>query len=307
VKVGDDIWDFYFVSGIDIDNDGDTIVVTAIDQDFDPFITIFELVGSTWTKKSGLDSDDLCDQICALPMSVSYSDNANYMAFSLSLLGLEWISVIMTFDESTNTWSTVADPIAEFSCPSFNTTTFVSDCYLFSPSKVAVSNEGDTVASGHVIRQGAITHEAFQIRHLVNGDDWQLRHNVTYSGTSPSYMGFFVDLSRDGETAIVGAPLYQTYTGALAVFKYDSDSQEWNEVFDLEGSQDEKDILGWSIMLSGDGKTFVVGIPGAGDLDGSAKVYSIDCRMTTSRAGRVYNIFNRESVMSKFYFPLRKY
>jgi len=33
MKVGDDIWDFYFVSGIDIDNDGDTIVVTAIDAD----------------------------------------------------------------------------------------------------------------------------------------------------------------------------------------------------------------------------------------------------------------------------------
>jgi len=81
-------------------------------------------------------------------------------------------------------------------------------------------------------------------------------------GTRRAMFGFQIDLSGDGNTVVVGAPKNDPNSppGEAYVF---TNRDGWKQVATLTASDRAKqDLFGWSVSISGDGQTVVVGAPG---------------------------------------------
>jgi len=92
-----------------------------------------------------------------------------------------------------------------------------------------------------------------------------------------SFQGSSVSLSADGKTAIVGGPRDSSYVGAAWVFTLSTNG--WTQVGDkLVGAGAVRapfDQQGYSVSLSADGKTALVGGPGDNSGAGAAWVFTL--------------------------------
>ncbi len=81
------------------------------------------------------------------------------------------------------------------------------------------------------------------------------------SGSPPNEMGFSVALSADGDTAVVGGPYANSYSGAVWVFVRSGGA--WTEQAMLMPTDEEGQAqFGESVALSSDGNTALIGGPG---------------------------------------------
>jgi hypothetical protein len=84
--------------------------------------------------------------------------------------------------------------------------------------------------------------------------------------------GFSVSISADGNTAIVGGPFDNNGTGAAWIFTRQNGT--WSEQQKLTGDDlSGAAQMGWSVALSADGKTAIVGGPGDNGSIGAAWVF----------------------------------
>lgn len=97
-------------------------------------------------------------------------------------------------------------------------------------------------------------------------------------GGANDYFGYSVALSNDGNTAIIGAPLddvgANTDQGSVVVYFRNNGS--WSQQAKLTGSSPvPPSRFGWSVGVSNDGNTIVVGAPkdGTGGFSGSGSAY----------------------------------
>ncbi len=85
--------------------------------------------------------------------------------------------------------------------------------------------------------------------------------------------GIAVALSSDGKTALVGGP--DDYEGVGAAFVYTSSGGSWSEQAELDAPDaGPYASQGWSVALSSDGKTALVGGPGDNSSLGAAWVFT---------------------------------
>ena len=91
--------------------------------------------------------------------------------------------------------------------------------------------------------------------------------------------GFSVSLSADGSTAIIGAPFNDgngDFSGHARIYRYSESSQQWQQLGpDIDGEA-AGDASGWSVSLSADGFTAIIGAPGNdenGNSSGHARIY----------------------------------
>ncbi len=108
---------------------------------------------------------------------------------------------------------------------------------------------------------------------VLSGSKWEQQGSkLTGTGDEAIYFGNSVALSANGNTALVGA--YETAVGGKeaegfdqgAVYVFTRSSEKWTqqEVL-LSGEKEHYVEFGWSVALSGDGKTAVVGGPEIGN------------------------------------------
>ena len=109
---------------------------------------------------------------------------------------------------------------------------------------------------------------------VLSGSKWEQQGSkLTGTGDEPIYFGNSVALSANGNTALVGA--YETAVGGKEAEGFDqgavyvftrSGSEKWTqqEVL-LSGEKEHYVEFGWSVGISGDGKTAVVGGPEIGN------------------------------------------
>ena len=83
--------------------------------------------------------------------------------------------------------------------------------------------------------------------------------------------GYSVAFSADGNTALVGAPNASTTAGYAAVFRYSGGS--WGSASPLTSTAGSFALFGYSIALSADGNTALVGAPAGNSYRGYAAVY----------------------------------
>jgi len=81
-----------------------------------------------------------------------------------------------------------------------------------------------------------------------------------FTGVSgDDYFGWNVDMSNDGNTVVVGAPLYSAGGAEGRVYIYTtSDGTNWSLLKTLS-NQDVNEWFGFSVQISGDGNTVVIG------------------------------------------------
>ena len=122
--------------------------------------------------------------------------------------------------------------------------------------RVALSADSNTALIG-----GRTSVEVF----TRSGSTWTPQGTLL-TGTE---IGKSVALSADGNIALVGAPADNEYAGAAFVFTRSGST--WTQEAELEGAGESGEALfGWSVALSADGNTALVG----GDTGGQAWVFT---------------------------------
>ena len=95
---------------------------------------------------------------------------------------------------------------------------------------------------------------------------------VASDGAADDNFGFSVAVSGDGNTIVVGARWDDTIAGSNSgsayVYKYDGTN--WNETKLLASDRAASDYFGFSVAVSGDGNTVVVGAFGDDDKGSSS-------------------------------------
>jgi hypothetical protein len=135
---------------------------------------------------------------------------------------------------------------------------------------VALSGDGSTALVGTPLKNGSTGTAYMFVR---PGGSWDQQQELTANdGVANDYLGYSVALSGDGNTALVGAPLRNGNTGAAYVFALNGGS--WDQQQELTANDGAvADSLGYSVALSSDGNTALIGAFGANNATGAAYVF----------------------------------
>ncbi len=167
------------------------------------------------------------------------------------------------YSESGGTWSTAA--------------TFTGSSGEFFGASVALSADGQTALVGATFAGTDGAGAAYIYSEA--GGTWPATPSATFSGSSAEHLGGSVALSADGQTALVGA----TWAGiddAGAAYLYNAPGGSWtaNPSPTATFTVSSTVYLGWSVALSADGQTALVGAP---YLAGNAYVFTTGATTTT--------------------------
>lgn len=162
--------------------------------------------------------------------------------------------------------------------------------YDRSGTSVSLSANGRTVAIGAISNDGDEGHDRGHVRvYRVydaahdDGPRWiQIGQDIDGEGNGDQ-SGQSVDLSADGLTVVIGAPLNDEAVGHVRVYRFRPATQWWTRIGqDINGEAVSSDLFGSSVSLSGDGRVVAVGAPMTtyDDRDGHVSVYTIniDCQ-----------------------------
>jgi hypothetical protein len=137
---------------------------------------------------------------------------------------------------------------------------------------VALSANGRTAligAPGHDTYAGAAY--VFTLRHRT----WSQTAELTASHPAAhDFFGHSVALSGRGRTALVGAPFQNSVAGAVYMFTLQGGT--WSQTAELTAPHAaSSDLFGWSVALSGRGRTALVGAPGRNSGAGAVYVFTL--------------------------------
>jgi hypothetical protein len=132
-----------------------------------------------------------------------------------------------------------------------------------SGSSVALSDDGLTAIIG---APGSNSIDSGQARiYRWNGAVWVQRGTAIHGEAAGDYFGYSVALSADGLTAIIGAPSndgtggVNSYSGHARIYEWDGTG--WLKRGDDIDGEAAGDQSGWSVALSADGDTAIIGAP----------------------------------------------
>ncbi len=132
----------------------------------------------------------------------------------------------------------------------------------------ALSSDGNTALLG---ASGAGTGPGAAYVFTRSGTTWTLLAKLTSGSPVADYFGFSVALSGDGSTALVGAYGVSSYQGAAYVFTGPGWTTQQKLTAALGASNDN---FGFSVALSSDGSTALVGAYGVKSGQGAAYVFT---------------------------------
>ena len=95
---------------------------------------------------------------------------------------------------------------------------------------------------------------------------WRYLGSQYYSfvgSKNTEHFGEAVSISNDGKTIAIGAPWRSGNNGAVRVYSYSSEDDDWAQIGSTIEGGPYPDYLGKSVSLSGDGSILAVGGPGA--------------------------------------------
>ena len=104
-----------------------------------------------------------------------------------------------------------------------------------------------------------------------NGSDWVSIAGPVV-GNAESMLGTSLDISKDGNKMLVGAPQNGNGNGAVYFYEWDQDNGSWGSILPVPGGDGE--LLGTSVAILNDDATLIaLGGPGYGNNQGVIKVY----------------------------------
>jgi hypothetical protein len=131
---------------------------------------------------------------------------------------------------------------------------------------VALSGDGNTAICGAKFDSPSGASSGSAVVFTRSGGTWTQQASLTHSvGAAGANFGSSVDLSSDGNTAIVGTPNDSSVgsaNGSAVIFTRSGST--WTEQYTLRNSFGASgDALGTSVALSSDGNTAIAGAPSA--------------------------------------------
>jgi len=99
----------------------------------------------------------------------------------------------------------------------------------------------------------------------LGASSWK-QSGLTITGeANGDWFSYSVSLSDDAKTLAVGAPWANDFeSGRVRVYRTDDSKSGWTQIGEDIDGEATYDISGWSVSLSGDGKTVAIGSYGRG-------------------------------------------
>jgi MBG domain (YGX type)/FG-GAP repeat len=198
-----------------------------------------------------------------LGWSVALSDGATAALVGAPVAGSQ-AGAAYLYTEPAGGWSGAPSPAA----------TFTGTAAEELGSAVALSGDGGTALVGAPMN-GTGNGAAYVYAEPAGGWSGTASPAATFAGVPAENLGSSVALSADSETALVGAPQASSQAGAAYVYTEPADgwSGTPSPAATFTGTSSEK--LGWSVALSADAQTALVGAPRAGSANGAAYAYTV--------------------------------
>ncbi len=166
--------------------------------------------------------------------------------------------VRIVVDDAGATYPVTIDPyVAPSSTPA---ATFTGSLGEELGLSVALSADGQTALVG---APSAGSGNGAAYLYSETGGVWPTTPSVTFTGSSAESLGSSVALSADAQTALVGAPDAGANDNGAA-YLYSEAGGTWPATPSATFTGNSDEILGWSVALSADGQTALLGAPGAG-------------------------------------------
>jgi hypothetical protein len=264
--------DDYFGRSVSISSDGSTAIVGARYDDDNGSQSgsayIYKLVEGIWQETKLLASDGADGDYFGQSVSIS-SDG------STAIVGAYGDDDNGTLSGSAYIYKLVGGVLQETKLLASNGAS--EDYFGYS---VFISSDGATALVGAVWDDDNGTNSgSAYIYKFVNGI-WQETKLLASDGASSDYFGYSVSISSDGTTAIVGAR-YDDDNGSSSgsAYIYSLVKGIWQETKLLASDGASDDWFGFSVCISSDGSTAIVGAYGDddnGSESGSACIYRFD-------------------------------
>ena len=151
---------------------------------------------------------------------------------------------------------------------------------------VDITAEGNNIILGspgyynNTDRPGYIRVYSLDSNDEAGDDTWNQIGQDIIGEANGNLFGYSVSISEDGETIAVGAVYSTNYnSGYVKIYRLEDDGTSWGQLGEDIVGEAAKDNFGFSLSLSADGSTIVIGAPSNDDngiSSGQVMVYRID-------------------------------
>ena len=257
-------------SAISLSYDGSTLAIGAANNDDGPgsnsgHVRVFRDNGATWQQLGSAILGEASGDLSGSAVSLSADGNTVAIGAPDNDDNGGNSGHVRVFENIAGTWTQVGIDIDG------EATGDVSGSY------VAISADASIVAVGAHANDSNGQNSGHVRIYQDNGGTWTSIGEIT--GVAAADLAGAVSLSSDGRTIAVGARENDdgpgNNSGHVRIFNYDGSS--WNQVGDAILGSADSDHSGYSVALSGDGKTVAIGAKdhddGANDNAGEVRVY----------------------------------
>jgi len=253
IQASDAAADDFFGMTPALSSDGNTAIVGAYSEDTGGTDAgaayIFTRSGTTWSQQAKIQASDAAAGDY-FGMSVSISGDGDTAIVGAQLEGAGGGSAYI-FTRSGTTWSQQDKLQASDS--------EANDNFGFS---VSISDDGSTALVGAINEDTTGSNAGSAYIFTRSGTTWSQEAKIQASNAGSSdQFGYSVSLSNDGDTAIIGA--YSEDTGgtdAGSAYIFTRSGTTWSQEAQIQASDAQaNDYFGWSVSISGDGDTAIVG------------------------------------------------
>ena len=242
-----------FGDSVSLSSDGNTAIVGARYEDTGGAEAgsayIFTRSGSTWTEQAKIQaSDKEAGDYFGDSVAISGDGNTAIVAAQFEDTGAADAGAAYIFTRSGSTWTEQAKIQASD-----------KEALDYFGYSVFISGDGNTVAVGAPFEDTSVGSAYIFTR---SGSTWTEQAKIQASDKEASdRFGISVSMSGDGNTVIAGA--YKEDTGGSdtgAAYIFTRSGSTWTEQAKIQASDKEAtDRFGYSVSISGDGNTAVVG------------------------------------------------
>jgi hypothetical protein len=253
----------FFGRSVSMSDDGNTAIVGAPYDDTGVTNAgsayIFTRSGTTWTQQQKIQaSDKQADDYFGTSVSISSDGNTAIVGAYGEDTGATSAGAAYIFTWSGTTWTQQQKIQASDKQ--------ASDFFGFS---VSISEDGNTAIVGAYGEDTGGSDAGAAYIFTRSGTSWSEQQKIQASDKQASdQFGRSVSISDDGNTAIVGAYLEDTgateedtgVTDAGSAYIFTRSGTTWTQQRKIQASDKQAyDRFGWSVAISGDGETTIVG------------------------------------------------
>ena len=247
-----------FGCSVSLSSDGNTAIVGAYGEDAGGnnagAAYVFVRSGGVWSEQQKLTASDAqADDWFGYSVSLSSDGNTAIVGAPYEDTGGSDAGASYVFVRSGVVWSEQQKLTASD-----------AQAYDHFGISVSLSSDGNTAIVGAYLEDAGGSNAGAAYVFVRSGVVWSEQQKFTASDAqADDYFGYSVSLSSDGNTAIVGAYYEDTGGGnAGAAYVFVRSGGVWSQQQKLTASDAEaSDYFGYSVSLSGDGNTAIVGAP----------------------------------------------